>query len=407
MSSPRENTVLDLHAVFHHITRTLNAENSNAFSKMLFLTSCRHAVSLSKLINRFLSKKIPNKHSLAETILITAAAEMLFMESPEYAVINSYVDIAKKHCGKSLSGFINAVLRKIAGQKQDLLKHYQTQSFPDSFRKILTKDYSSEIIAKIEEAASLEPMLNITVKNNPEQWAQKLNGKIIAHNNLALPNTGKIENIEGYAQGEWWVQDFAASLAVLQFNNIKGKRILDLCAAPGGKTAQLISAGAKVTSLDCSEERLEILKTNLERLHLEPEKIICADAVEYLKNFNETPFDAILLDAPCSATGVFRRHPEILYNKTMDDVIKQSQLQQIILDNIPPALKLHGELVYCTCSISKKEGEDQIKKFTASHKNFKISAITDKNDFIRTLPCDNPQTGGCDAFFIAKLLKDA
>ncbi len=407
MNSLRENTVLDLHAVFHHMTQTPNTNKSNAFSKMLFLTSCRHAVSLSKIINRFLSKKIPNKHALAETVLITATAEMLFMESPEYAVINSYVDIAKKHCGKALSGLINAVLRNIARQKQNLLKHYHAQSFPDSFKKILAKDYSPETIAKIEKVASLEPMLNITVKNNPEQWAQKLKGKIIAHNNIALPNTGKIEKIEGYVEGEWWVQDFAASLAVLQFNNVKNLRILDLCAAPGGKTAQLISAGAKVTSLDCSEERLKTLKTNLERLHLEPEKIICADAVDYLKNFNDVPFDAILLDAPCSATGVFRRHPEILYNKTMDDVIKQSHLQQTILENISPALKPNGELIYCTCSISKTEGEEQIKKFTATHKNFKISPITDKNDFIRTLPYEYAQTGGCDAFFIAKLLKDA
>lgn len=407
MNSLRENTVLDLHAVFHHMTQTPNTNKSNAFSKMLFLTSCRHAVSLSKIINRFLSKKIPNKHALAETVLITATAEMLFMESPEYAVINSYVDIAKKHCGKALSGLINAVLRNIARQKQNLLKHYHAQSFPDSFKKILAKDYSPETIAKIEKVASLEPMLNITVKNNPEQWAQKLKGKIIAHNNIALPNTGKIEKIEGYVEGEWWVQDFAASLAVLQFNNVKNLRILDLCAAPGGKTAQLISAGAKVTSLDCSEERLKTLKTNLERLHLEPEKIICADAVDYLKNFNDVPFDAILLDAPCSATGVFRRHPEILYNKTMDDVIKQSHLQQTILENISPALKPNGELIYCTCSISKTEGEEQIKKFTATHKNFKISPITDKNDFIRTLPYEYAQTGGYDAFFIAKLLKDA
>ena len=210
-----------------------------------------------------------------------------------------------------------------------------------------------------------------------------------------------------FLSGLIYMQEASASFPVTVLDPKPGERVLDLCAAPGGKTAQLLSAGAKVTSLDCSEERLNILKDNLKRLKLEPENIVCADAIDYLKNFKSTPFDAVLLDAPCSATGVFRRHPEILYNKTIDDVIKQAHLQQAILAHISPALKPKGELVYCTCSIAKAEGEEQIKNFITTHKDFKIIPLTKTTDFIRTLPFEYTQTGGCDAFFIAKLLKDA
>ena len=406
MVSLRENTVLQIHRIFSH-QPLLETADDNAFAKMLRLTVCRHGISLAKIINNYLAKKIPNKHALAQTVLITAAAELLFMDSPIYAVINSYVDITKHRCGKSLSGLVNAVLHNLSKNKKVILAEYHQQFFPDSFREILKSDYSPQTIDQIEKAAGNEPPLNITVKKDPQQWAEKLGGKLISGHTLTLTQPGKIENLPGYTEGQWWVQDFAASLAVRQFSALSGKRILDLCAAPGGKTAQLLVAGAHVTSLDCSETRLDTLRHNLQRLNLKPEKIICADALDYLQNFNEQPFDGILLDAPCSATGIFRRHPEIVFTKTQDDVNKQAILQKKLLQNLTSALKIGGELIYCTCSITHAEGELQILDFVKNYPNFKIIPLSEENDFIRTLPFQYAETGGCDAFFVAKLIRKA
>ena len=414
MSDLREKNVLYLHQILHHHLLPEDKAEQSAFDKMLILTVCRNAVALNKIISLFLKRKIPNKQALAQTILLTATAEILFMDSPDYAVLNSYVAIAKKNCGKVISGFINAVLRQISLQKEDLKTHFQPAFFTPDFYKLLAKNYDSQTIKKIEQEALRQPPLNITVKKDSSFWAQKLNGKAVNFHTVSLNPSGNIENLEGYQDGQWWVQDIAASLAVNQFSNLQGQRVLDLCAAPGGKSAQLINAGAKVTSLDCSMARLATLKDNLARLHLSAEAIICADVLSYLSNFNQQPFDAILLDAPCSATGVFRRHPELVHLKTVQDVSKQALLQQKILDKIEIALKSGGELIYCVCSIAKDEGEHQIKNFLATHPNFQISPLHNTDDpqtvtsegFIRTLPFHYQQFGGCDAFFIAKLIKD-
>lgn len=412
MSDQREKTILYLQQIIQQ-HQMPEQSLTQAFEKMLGLTVCRHAVSLNSLIKQFLVKPIPAKQSLLQTILITAAAELLFMQSPAYAVINSYVNLAKKHIGKSCGGFINAILHKIQNNKTALLTNYQQKLFSDSFLDILKKDYNSDTINQIERAAFAHPPLNLTVKQDSAHWAKKLNGKKVNHQTITLPVSGKIEEIKGYAEGEWWIQDTAAALAVSSFSNLKGRRILDLCAAPGGKTAQLLNAGAIVTSLDCSEQRLETLKQNISRLRFSPQEIICADVLEYLENFEDNPFDGILLDAPCSATGIFRRHPEIIHLKTSDDIEKQAKLQHRILSKISKALKIGGELIYCTCSIAKKEGEEQILSFIKNNPNFEISPLKNPEEphtltpqgFIRTLPLHYSQTGGCDAFFIAKLLK--
>ena len=414
MPNTRETAVLILHKILEEHCLPDSQESEQAFVKMLVLTTCRNAVFLSQLISSFLKNKIPHKHLLAKTILTTASAELLFMSSPDYAIINSYVEISKKKCGKALSGLINAVLHNITKQKAEILNNYKQQFFPDSFRKILEQDYTLKQIEQIEQASISQPLLNLTIKNALSEWAEKLNATIINQQTVALSSDGKISTLNGYSEGEWWVQDTAAALAVPQFSALKGKRILDLCAAPGGKTAQLINAGAKVISLDCSEQRLKTLKQNLNRLKLQPKDIICADVLNYLEHFNDEPFDGILLDAPCSATGIFRRHPEIIHLKNLADVNKQAALQHKILEKISPALKSGGKLVYCTCSIAKAEGENQILNFIKTHSEFRIIPLQNTDEplsitpegFIRTLPFHYASTGGCDAFFIAKLRKD-
>lgn len=413
MNNPREITSQNIYKIIKQHTLPDDSLDT-PFCKMLTYTVCRHACSLSHLIKKYLAKKLSPKYDFINIILLTASAELLFMDSPDYAVINSYVDIAKKHSGKKFGGLTNAILRNILREKDSILEQYQQRFFPNPFIQILTKDYNKETISQIEKIAIKQAPLNISIKNDIDRWATTLNAQKVNNHTLALTSTNKIEDIEGYHEGEWWVQDTSAALAAVSFSEIKGKRILDLCAAPGGKTAQLINAGAKVTSLDCSQHRLKTLEQNLKRLNLITENIICDDALHYLQNFNEEPFDAILLDAPCSATGVFRRHPEIVFLKTEKDIEQQAKLQRQILNNISPALKNGGELVYCTCSIAKKEGENQISSFLNQHKNYHLvplnnieepSSITPEG-YIRTLPHHYSSTGGCDAFFIAKLRKE-
>lgn len=415
MSIPRETAVSFLHHVLNRQSDSpADSETGNAFVKMLTMTALRHGMMTEKILRRFITRKISKRNTVIKTILTCAVTELLFMDSPDYAVIDTYVELSKKYGGKAQGGFVNAVLRNVLRNKDSIPLNEDGAFFPDSFRRILHRDYSDADISLMEKAAQQEPLLNITVKENPNFWAEKLNGKVVTNHTVAMNIAGKIENLPGYHEGEWWVQDSAAALAVESFGDIRNKRVLDLCAAPGGKTAQLINRGAKVTVLDISDERLETLRQNLRRLKLQPEQIICADAGDFLRDYKDKPFDAVLFDAPCSATGIFRRHPELVYRKTADDIKRQAALQKHLLALIPPVLKTGGELLYCTCSIAKTEGETQIRDFIRDTDGFRVSALScpqapdtvTKEGFIRTLPFHFSDCGGCDAFFIAKLIKE-
>ncbi len=394
----------------------LSSENQEtAFLNMLILTTLRQLVFIKKTLHKYAKKKLPAKAAYADYALFLGISELLFLNTPDYAVINSYVNLAKQKTDKFVAGFVNAVLRKVAADKDEILSGSSGEFFTSEFFKILKNSYGKKTIAKIQQAAQQEPPLDITVKKSPEIWAQKLQGTVLPNGSIRLNGNVKIPKLSGYNDGEWWVQDAAASLAVKTLGEISGKRILDLCAAPGGKTAQLIAAGAKTTALDISADRLKTLNENLKRLNLQTEKTICTDALEYLREFNDEPYDIILLDAPCSATGTLRRHPEIVHIKTTADIQKQAALQKQFLNLAGKALKTKGILLYCTCSISKAEGEEQISEFLKSNPDFKLLPIKDAcfkealtpEGYLRTLPFHLAEQGGMDAFFIAKLQKEA
>ena len=409
--------ILEKHCFFSEIKNISSpAEQQNtAFLNMLVLTALRRLVFLQKVISAFAAKKLPAKHAFARYVLILAAAEILFLDTPDYAVLNSYVNLIKKQNDKYVAGFANAVLRKIAAAKEELLKADNGIFFPDGFRKLLEKDYGEKQTALIEAASLNEPPLDLTVKENAAEWAKKLNGILLPNGSVRLENNGKIEKLPGYKEGEWWVQDFSASLAAKTISAPAGKKILDLCAAPGGKTAQLLAAGAEVVSLDISEERLKRLAENIRRLNLPAPRIICADAAKYLEETSDR-YDAVLLDAPCSATGTLRRHPEIVHIKNTRDIEKMAGLQKEILNRTTRVLRPGGELTYCTCSIAKEEGERQITAFLQNNSEFRLIPLS-PNDFsgtmpaeiftaegfIRTFPYHLQSYGGADSFFIAKM----
>ena len=392
-----------------------------SFANMLLLTALRRLEALRQILDKFLHKKIPEKDKKIYYVLLLGGAEILYLNTPEYAAINEYVNIAKKYTNRFGAGMVNAVLRQINVQKENLNTVFKEVCFPESFKKVLAKDYTKEQIAEMEKTVELEPPLDISSKQHPEVWAKKLNGVLLANGTVRLSSANRITELAGFDEGQWWVQDLAASLPILLLGNIKNKKALDLCAAPGGKTAQLLAAGAKVMAVDADAVRMERLKENLKRLYLEDNlQTIVSDAVLFLNNCREE-FDVIVVDAPCTATGTFRRHPEILHNKTLADVKEQSAKQKIFLQAAAKKLKSGGKLLFCTCSIAKDEGEYQIENFLKANPDFVLCPadveilqqydgikldenIIDKG-VLRTLPYYMKNIGGMDAFFAACLQK--
>ncbi len=420
MSSPRLTAALILQDILEKklflsdVRSQLDSFDTSdrALANMLILTALRRLCFIKKSLKPHIKKKLPIKAKLAEYLMIVAAVEILFLNTPDYAVLNSYVELVKKQTDKYIAGFVNAVLRKICSDKETLLKQDTSTFFPDDFIKLLRQSYGIKTIRKIEQASLQEPALDISLKFPTEQ---RPNGKTLPNGSIRIQNNAPIPTLPGFNEGTWWVQDFSASLAAKTIlPHIAGRRVLDLCAAPGGKTAQLLSAGAIVDAIDISQPRLKTLQNNLERLHLQTNQTICADALNFLQNFHDAPYDAILLDAPCSATGTLRRHPEIVHIKTPQDIEKQALLQKQILQHITPAVKTGGYLVYCTCSLDKKEGEKQITDFLSASSAFKILHLKDRfpewpeeiftpEGFIRTLPFHLNTLGGVDGFFVALL----
>lgn len=396
----------------------LTSSEDSAFLNMLVLTTLRHLVFIKKVLKKFVKKKLPPDVVAGEFALFLGTAEILYLNTPDYAVINSYVDLVKHADNKYIAGFVNAVLRNVCRQKDELKAADGGEFFPAGFFKILNRDYGKKTIRKIQKSSLEEPCLDITAKRPAEALARQLGGRLLPNGSIRLSSAGRIDLLPGFDKGLWWVQDFSASLAARTLANIKGKRVLDMCAAPGGKTAQLLNAGAKVTALDISEKRLCTLRENLRRLHFEAD-IICTDGLEYLNSFHGEKFDAVLLDAPCSATGTIRRHPELVHIKTEADIGKQTALQKQFLSKIGRTLKSGGILVYCVCSITRAEGEEQIKAFLGEHPEFAnlpiksgelfvdntLDCIITPEGFVRTLPQHLETLGGCDSFFIARLQK--
>ena len=359
--------------LFYNAIKAETTPKNMAFCNMLVLSVLRNYSSLEKIVEKFVIRKFSKKNEILKFVLLCATAELLLLESPDYAVINEYVNIAKKKTDKFAANMVNAVLRNVVRQKNDLSL---TPFIPKNFYKILEKDYSGEQIKKIAQISIKESPLDISVKENHKLWEKELNGILIANGTIRIANAkSKISELKGFEEGAWWVQDLAASLPIMLLEDVRGKKVLDLCAAPGGKTAQLLAKGAIVTAVDVDASRMEKLKENMKRLKLEQNLTtkVC-EGVEFLQQ-HKNVFDIIVLDAPCSATGTFRKHPEVLLIKDNEDIKKMLPLQEKMLLAAAESLNKNGTLLYCTCSISKSEGENQIKRFLQNNNNFELQKI--------------------------------
>ncbi len=406
--------------MFYNTVKSKIQEKNLAFCNKLILSVLRNLVFLEKSIKQFVTNKIQHKNVVLKYILLAAMAEIMFLNSPDYAVINEYVNIAKKKNNKYGANMINAVLRKFVAQKTNLMVNCD---LPKGFYKILQEDYSAEQIKQIKESVLDEAPLDLTIKENHAFWAKELNGTLFANGTVRIFDAkSKISELKGYEDGAWWVQDLSASLPIMLLGDIKNKKVLDLCAAPGGKTAQLLNKEAFVTAVDIDASRMEKLKQNINRLKLGDNlETFVEDGMQFLRNHVDL-YDVIVLDAPCSATGIYRKHPEVLHLKALDDVKKQTKIQKEMLKQAIVSVKSGGVVLYCTCSISKHEGEKVIENFLTEYSCVKLlnadinkinmydgKKLSEKiidNGVLRTLSYYENNFGGMDSFFAACLIKD-
>jgi 16S rRNA (cytosine967-C5)-methyltransferase len=372
------------------------------------LGTIRHALAA------LLEKGLPRQAGQLEWLLIAAAAQILFLDVPDHAAVDLAVRESRLDTKTApFAALINGVLRNLARQREEFLSASDPldQDTPAWLAARWRRNYGQETAHAIAAAHREEPRLDLTVKSDPQGWAERLGGMVLPTGSVRLRSHEPIAELPGYGEGEWWVQDAAAALPVMLLAPRAGERVLDLCAAPGGKTAQIAAAGAVVTALDKSAERLRRLTENLERLGLRAE-VNVADAMSY----SGGPFDAILLDAPCTSTGTIRRHPDVAWTKRPGDVESLVALQTRMLDRAAGLLAPGGRLVYCTCSLEPEEGEAHVPALLRRNPDLRLVPITPDDPIpaefvsaegtLRTLPNawphDEPRLAGLDGFFAAR-----
>ena len=389
-----------------------------ALTRSITTVALRRLGVIRRALAVLLDKGLPRQAVRLEWPLIAAAAQILFLDAADHAAVDLAVRAVRlepKSAG--FAGLVNAVLRNLARQREEFLALAESGEFdaPPWLAQRWRKTYGDVAAKEIIAMQMLEPPLDLTVKSDPADWARRLDGVVLPTGSVRLSSRLPIAELDGYAEGEWWVQDAGAALPARLLRARPDERILDMCAAPGGKTAQLALAGANVTALDRSAERLKLLAANLSRLQLRAD-IAVADAT----SFSAPPFDAILIDAPCSATGTIRRHPDVAWTKKPGDVETLALLQTKMLDRAATLTRPDGRIVYCTCSLEPEEGEAQIAAFLRRNPDFRRDAIDPAGEgipenFVNTdgdlrttpqmLPNPDPRLVGVDGFFAARVAR--
>ncbi|MGA8612469.1 MAG: transcription antitermination factor NusB [Xanthobacteraceae bacterium] len=394
-------------------------ERDRALTRALAATVLRRLGTLRHLVSLYLERGPPAQAPLVETALLLGAAQILFLQIPDHAAVDLSVRLVRTNReAMHFTGLVNAVLRRVAREGAERLAALDpvVLDTPGWLLARWIKTYGEPTARAIAAANGHEPALDLTVKSDPEIWAARLNGRMLPTGTVRTIAHGTVTALPGFAAGAWWVQDAAAALPARLFGDLAGRRVADLCAAPGGKTAQLVAAGALVTAVDRAEARLNRVRENLARLSLNAE-LVCADVAAWTP---EQTFDAVLLDAPCSSTGTIRRHPDVPWVKRAADIATLSRVQGQLLKHALALTKSGGTLIYCTCSLEPEENEDVVAALLAGSGGARRVPITagevfgraefiSKDGDLRTLPCQLPdpdsRLAGLDGFFAARLEK--
>lgn len=404
--------VLQKHQLLEEVMNTSFrglSPRDRTLARAITSTTLRHLGIIDALIDKMLDRPLSEKTTDIRNILRIGIAQILFLKIPSHAAVHDTVQLIPEN--SKYKGLTNALLRRTDRQGAKLLGQLDqaAANTPEWLWSSWTSQYGEETARKIALAHLNEASLDISVKSDLKEWVAKLEAEQLPTGTLRRRSGGNVTELSGFEDGEWWIQDASSALPALLFGDVHGKTIMDSCAAPGGKTAQLLAAGAKVIAVDRSKARMKRLTENLERLNLVAD-IHVSDAEAFTP---ETSVDGILLDAPCSSTGTLRRHPDVAYLKSQSDVEKLKALQMRLLDRASTLLKPGGILVYSVCSLQQEEGEDQISALLERDNSLKRQAILadevggsqeflNENGDIRCLPY---HLGGMDGFYAARLVK--
>ena len=391
-----------------------------ALARAIATATFRRLGFLRRLLAARMAQGLPADQPRLVALLATGAAQILDLNVPDHAAVDLSVRLAKGDPYlQHTPGLVNAILRRVIREREAIAAESGdplADNTPDWLTRRWTNSYGRETAQAIATAHLTGAALDVTVKDSAEAWAERLGGIVLPTGSIRLHDVrSAVSELPGYDEGAWWVQDAAAAIPARLLAVTTGERVADLCAAPGGKTAQLAATGATVTAVDRSAPRLERLRQNLARLGLAAE-IRVGDATQMP---DAGAFDAVLLDAPCSATGTIRRHPDVAWTKADGDIARLAGLQRRLLDRAATLVTPGGRLVYCTCSLEPEEGEAQIAAFLARNADFARvpvepaeagglpELVTAEGD-LRTLPshlagAPPAPHGGLDGFFASRL----
>jgi 16S rRNA (cytosine967-C5)-methyltransferase len=399
-------------AILEEPTWTKIHGRDRGFARVLVTTVLRRLGQIDDALGHFVQREPEGKDAYVKNVLRLAAAQLMFLDTPPHAAVDQATTMTR---GAGMKSMVNAVLRRLSESRSTLFKEQDAAklNLPDWLWRSWCEAYGEPVTREIVRAQMQDPPLDITLRVGefPEVWAERLQGRVMPTGTIRIAKTTHVPSLFGFGQGAWWVQDGAAALPAKLFGDVTDKTIVDLAAAPGGKTLQLVAAGAKVIAVDQSRERLERLFENLERTNMSAETDV-ADG-RYWKP--RTPVDGVLLDAPCSTTGTARRHPDVIWNKTPNAVASITQMQDALLKNAATMVKPGGMLVYACCSLQPEEGPMRIEAFLRRRPNWArqpvgkgeipgtAEFITADGD-LRTLPSHWSGQGGIDGFYMARLV---
>jgi len=389
---------LPLESALDSAARGLERADDRALAHALAAEVLRRLPDLDALIDGATAKPLP-RDAKARTVLRIALAQALQLGTPPHAAIATVLPLVDGGPRRLVHGVFGALTRKGVTLPE-------LPTLPDGIAERWTANWGEDMVDAARRAIAAPPPLDLTLRDVDEDWAERLGGISLAAGHVRLPAGARVTELPGFAEGAWWVQDLSASLPARLIGAGKG-RALDLCAAPGGKTMQLAAAGWDVTAVDLSDARLKRVRENLARTKLEA-KLVAGDAL----TFSDAPYDAVLLDAPCSATGIFRRHPDVLHRVRPRAVASMAERQQAMLARAASLVKPGGRLVYSVCSLEPEEGERVADAFLASHSGFAIDPIRpeelpaglmpDAAGRVRVLPGAFADQGGADGFFVVR-----
>ncbi len=396
-----------------------------AFARALAAVTLRRLGEIDARLKPILKRPLPRKALTAQNILRLGAAQLLFLKTPAHAAVGETTALATGHSA-TYRGLTNAVLRRLSESASDEPASDQSDASdaptaarlntPGWLWESWRAAYGAEAAAAIAQAHMAEPPLDFTIlSGDTATWAERLEGAVLPTGGIRRQGSARITDLPGYAEGAWAPQDAAAALPARLFGDVRGKHLIDLCAAPGGKSAQLAAAGARVTAVDHSAARMIRVTENMARLRLTVNAVI-ADGRTWRP---DQPADAVLLDAPCSATGTIRRHPDVPWCKSAGSVRALLPIQASLLAAAAEMTRPGGTLLYVCCSLQPEEGPAQIKAFLANRSDFARApisgaeipglppeAITPAGD-LRTFPSMWPDLGGMDGFYTARLVRRA